>query len=205
MIDNDRLTAPFSLDEIKKATFQLGRDKAPGPDGFNLTFYQRFWEVIKEDLVNIFTDLFNGTLDSGPMDYSYVCLVPKKEGAKSASEFRPISLINGVQKIVSKVLANRLEGMMDAIISPTQAAFLKGRSIMDSFVTASEIVSWGSKVGVECVGIKADFEKAYDRVNWDFLRKILSWLGAGDKWCGWIDQCISNAKVAILVNGAPCK
>ncbi len=157
------------------------------------------------DIFKIFVDLFEGTLNTGPLDYSHICLIPKKEGAKTANDFRPICLINSVQKIISKVLANRLEKKMSMIISPSQTAFLKGRLILDSFVTASELVSWGSKVNTEAVGIKADFEKAFDRVNWVFLRNILKWLGANEKWCEWIEQCISNAKVAILVNGAPTK
>lgn len=79
------LTLPFSMEEIKKATFQLGGDKAPGPDGFNLRFFQVFWEMIKTDLFNIFLDLFNGSLSSASLDYSYICLIPKKEGAKVAN------------------------------------------------------------------------------------------------------------------------
>ncbi len=89
--------------------------------------------------------------------------------------------------------------------SPLQTAFLKGKLILDSFVTASEIINWGSKVRTEFVGIKADFENTFDKVNWGFLSRILFWLGANLKWCDWIDQCISNAKVAVLVNGAPTK
>ncbi len=76
---------------------------------------------------------------------------------------------------------------------------------MDSFVTANEIVNWCSATQRECVGIKADFEKAFDRVNWGFHRCICSWLGANQKRIGWIDQCTSNAKVAILINGVPSK
>ncbi len=199
------LTVPFTVEEVRKATFQLGGDKAPGPDGFNLQFYQRFWAVVKEDIMTMFGDLFEGKLNSSPLDYSYVCLVPKKEGAVAANDFRPISLINGVQKIISKVLANRLVGVLDDIISPSQAAFLKGRSILDSFATASALISRGSNSGEEFVGIKADFEKAYDRVSWKFLRKALMWLGAEGKWCDWIEQCTTNAKVAVMVNGAPTK
>ncbi len=151
------------MEEIRKATFQLGGDKATRSDRFNLSFHQKFWEVFKVDLLNISRDLFDGTLKSGPMDYSYICLVPKIEGAKTTNDFRPICLINGVQKIIFKVLATRLEGVMKEIISPSDATFLKGRIIPDSFVTASEIVNWCSKVGVESVEIKCDFEK-----NWDF-------------------------------------
>ncbi len=159
------LTAPFTPEEIKKSAFAMKGDKAPGPDGFTMDFFHKFWEVLKEDLLNIFADLYNGSLDTGPMDYSYICLIPKKEGPKTADDFRPISLINCIQKIISKVLANRLELVMDKIISPTQTAFLKGRSILDSFATASEIICWGSKVMLKAVGVKTDFEKAYDRVN----------------------------------------
>ncbi len=135
---SDDLTSPFSLEEIKLATFQLGGDKAPGPDDFSLIFFQKFWDVIKLDLFKIFVDLFEGTVNTAPLDYSHICLIPKKEGAKTANDFKPICLINFVQKIISKVLANRLESKMHEIISPSQTAFLKGRSIYDSFVTASE-------------------------------------------------------------------
>lgn len=103
------------------------------------------------------------------------------------------------------MLANRLEGVVHDIISPSQVAFVKGRLILDSFVTTSEIVNWCSRVGVEGVGVKADFEKVYDKVSWNFLRKVMLWMGATTTWCDWIDQCIRNAKVAILVNGAPSK
>lgn len=202
----DHLTTPFSLEDIKKATFQLGGDKAPRPDGFNMTFFQKFREVVKDDLLNISADMFQCNLHSGPMDYSYICLIPKKEEATTASDFRPISLISSVQKIISMVLANRLAGVMKDIISLSQSAFIKGRFILDSLIaTANEITSWCSKTGVESVGVKADFEKAYDRVRWNFLKKILTWLGANRKWCYWIEQCISNAKVAVLVNGSPTK
>lgn len=191
------------MEEIRTATFQLGEDKAPGPDGFNLKFYQTFWEVVQEDLCWIFQDLFDGSADTGPIDYSFVCLVLKKEGARKAGDFRPISLINGVQKIISKVLANRLRDALQEIISPSQSAFLKRRNILDSFVTASELVGWGTKYGVEGVGVKVDFEKAYDRVNWGYLRKVMGWLGANHTWCRWVEQCTSNAKIAILVNAHP--
>ncbi len=76
--------------------------------------------------------------------------------------------------------------MVGRVISRSQAAFLKGRSILDSFVTAGEIVNWGNKIGAECVGIKMDFEKAYDRVNWGFLFKVMRWLGTNQMWCGWV-------------------
>lgn len=125
----------------------------------------------------------------------------KKEGAARAKDFRSISLLNGIQKIISKVLANRLERVMQELISNTQSAFLKGHLLADAFVTAHEVLAWGFKAGVEGVGVKVDFEKAYDSVSWSFLFKILELLGFNDKWCGWVRECVCNSKMAVLVNG----
>lgn len=161
----NQLTALFNIEEVKKATFQLGGDKAPSPDGFPLFFYQVFWDTVKDDIFKVFTDLYEGNLTTAPIDYSFICLLPKKEGACTATDFRPISLINGIQKIISKVLANRLARELPSIISPSQSAFFKGRLLVDSFVTASELVSRCTKTRKECVCVKADFAKAYDNVN----------------------------------------
>lgn len=128
------LSEKFSADEIKTAVFQLGSDKAPGPDGFLLRFYQIFWEAIKGDLLNVFQELYEDRISTSPIDYSFICLIPKRKGAARANEFRPISLINGLQKIISKVLANRLAIGMGELVSPSQSAFLKGRNITDAFV-----------------------------------------------------------------------
>lgn len=95
LLRTNYLTAPFSLEEIKKATFQLAENKAQGPNGFNIRFFQFFWDTVNDNLFNIFQDLADGMLNSSPLDYSYVCLIEEKEGAKSANDFRPISLING--------------------------------------------------------------------------------------------------------------
>ncbi len=172
-MERHALGAPFSPEEIKAAVFQLGGDKAPGPDGFPLSFYQAFWEVLKEDVGRIFHELHEGSLGTGPIDYSYVCLIPKKESAKNAGEFRPISLLNGIQKIISKVLANRLAPILLSVVSQSQSAFLKGRNISDAFAAANELLGCSMRNGVEGVGGKVDFEKAYDRLNWSFLRKTM--------------------------------
>lgn len=67
LLNHSNLTQPFSMEEIKQATFQLEGDKAPGPDGFNLIFFQVFWDTLKVDLFNIFRELFEGSLSTGPL------------------------------------------------------------------------------------------------------------------------------------------
>lgn len=75
----DLLTIPFDIDEIKKAVFQLGGDKAPGPDGFPISFYQTFWDVVKNDIWLIFHELYEGRLTTRAIDYTYICLILKKK------------------------------------------------------------------------------------------------------------------------------
>lgn len=143
--------------------FQLRGDKASGPNGFPISFYQTFWDVIKKDIYLNFQEHYERWLSTCVVDYTYVCLIPKKEGAVRANDFRPISFLNGIQIIISKVLANRQEGFMQDLISTSLSAFLKRRLLADAFVTANELVAWCYKEAVE--GVKVDFEKAYDKVN----------------------------------------
>lgn len=74
------LTEPFSTTEIKKAVFQLGSDKAPGPDEFSIRFYQVFWDIVEGDISALFHDMHEGRLITDPIDYSFICLIPKKRG-----------------------------------------------------------------------------------------------------------------------------
>lgn len=163
--ENRLLTAPFSEIEIKSAVFSCYAEGAPGPDGLAFIFYHKFWELVKDDLIALFKDFHEGSLDLSRLNFALVTLIPKVGEDVDMKHFRPISLLNCSFKIFSKLLTLRLSSIVQRIVSPTQSAFIKGRFILESVVVAHELVHSIHKSGEPGVVLKLDYEKAYDRVS----------------------------------------
>ncbi|KAJ9709801.1 hypothetical protein PVL29_001319 [Vitis rotundifolia] len=196
-----RLDSPFTEEEISKVIFQLDRDKAPGPDGFTIAVFQDCWDVIKEDLVRVFAEFHRSGIFNRSTNASFIVLLPKKSLTKKISDFRPISLITSLYKIIAKVLSGRLRGVLHETIHSSQGAFVQGRQILDAVLIANEIVDERRRSGEEGVVFKIDFEKAYDHVSWDFLDHVLEKKGFSPRWRKWMSGCLSSVSYAVLVNG----
>ncbi|KAK2369529.1 hypothetical protein QL285_082658 [Trifolium repens] len=130
-------------------------------------------------------------------------LIPKVTCPSSLGEFRPISLLGCLYKIVAKVLAARLAKVMDSLVATTQSAFIKGRNLVDGVMVINEVIDLAKKSGRACIILKVDFEKAYESVEWSFLEYMLRRFGFGGKWIEWMRACVCAGNLSVLVNGNP--
>lgn len=175
--ENELLAQPFSEEEIKEAVFSSYADGAPGPDGFPFLFYQKFWELIKFDLINLFRDFDQNTADLFRLNFAILTLIPKEPYAISLKKFTNCSF-----KFFAKSCTIKLGSCADRLIGSNQTAFIKGRYILDSVVTAYEIIHEIYNNEEKGILLKLNYEKAYDKVNWDFLEHMFIQRGFSPNW-----------------------
>lgn len=196
------LTREFSEEEIRRAVWDCRGLKSPGPDGFSMEFFKGSWEVIKDDLCRVLAEFHSNGKLTRSCNASYIVLIPKKEGAVELNQFRPVSLIGGLYKILAKLLALRMKEVMGPLVGEAQTAFLKDRNILDGVVILNEVVEDAKRRKEERLVLKVDFAKAYDSVEWDYLFDMLRLMNFPLKWVGWIRECVSTASANVLVNGS---
>ncbi|GJS28073.1 RNA-directed DNA polymerase, eukaryota [Tanacetum coccineum] len=192
-----------SREEIRRAVWDCGENKYPGPDGFTFEFFRKYWNCIGPDFCVAVEHFFvNGSFSKG-CNSSFVALIPKVTDAKFVNDYRPISLIGSVYKVVTKIMATRLAMVIESIVSDTQSAFVAKRQILDGPFILNEVLHWCKRKNKKVMFFKVDFAKAYDSVRWDFLIDVLEAFGFGSTWCNWVRGTFCYAKGSILVNGSP--
>jgi hypothetical protein len=160
--ENEMLEREFFEEEVKRAIDESYAEGAPGPDGFSFLFYQKIWRIIKKDLMALMKGFVKGNIMIDRLNFAMIILIPKEEDARTLKKYRPISLINYNFKIFSKVLNNRIEALCGRLLAPNQTAFVRGRFILESIVSAHEIIHDAVKKKQKGMILKLDYEKIYD-------------------------------------------
>lgn len=199
------LEAMPSREEVKEAVWACGIDKSPGFDGFNFKFIREMWEEIKEDIYEFVIRFLESGNEARAVNVTWVTLIPKIKNPLSIEDFRPISMVGALYKIVSKLLSIRLKVVLAPLIDESQSAFVRDRQILDGVLIANEAIGWLKRKKIPGALLKLDFQKAYDSVRWSFLQSVMSKMGFGRKWIKWIMTCVSTASLSIILNGSPLK
>ncbi|XP_020256684.1 uncharacterized protein LOC109833427 [Asparagus officinalis] len=199
----DMLSKPVSREEIKSAIFSMDENKAPGPDGYGVAFYKSAWSVIGQEVILAIEEFFKNGKMLGMVNSTSITLIPKIKCPVSPSDYRPISCCNCIYKFISKILANRIRPILGSIVNDAQSAFVKGRQISSNISLAHELAKSYSRKGISPrVMLSIDIRKAFDTVNWKFLKKMLEGLGFPRVMVKWILACISSPRFSISLNGS---
>ncbi|KAL5567922.1 hypothetical protein UlMin_024497 [Ulmus minor] len=200
---NRQLERDFEAEDVRTAVFQMAPTKSPGADGMSAIFYQKFWPTVGEEITSACLGFVNGGHPLGSINETIITLLPKIKNPTRITEFRPISLCNVLYKIISKMLANRLRKIMDSVISQEQSAFIPGRLISDNAIIGFECLHAikRQKTKKNFLALKLDMAKAYDRVEWGFIYKIMNKLGFSEVWTNKIMACISSVSYSFQFNG----
>jgi len=197
------LVRPFTLEEVKQAVWDCDGFKSPGLDGINFGFLKQFWNELKDDFMRFFVEFHrNGKLTKG-VNSTFIALIPKLDSPQRLTDFRPISLVGCMYKVLAKVLANRLRSVLGFVVSDAQSAFVRGKQILDGILIANEIVDEAKRKKREFLLFKVDFEKAYDSVDHKYLNSVMLNMNFPTLWRKWIMECIGTATTSVLVNWRP--
>ncbi|GKE00653.1 hypothetical protein Tco_1388636 [Tanacetum coccineum] len=195
----DFMVREVSDSEIKGALFSTGDDKAPGPDGFTATFFKKAWDIVSGEVTTAIRDLFSNGKLLKELNHTIISLIPKVSTPARINDYRPISCCNVLFKCISKIISNRIKGYLRDLVSINQSAFVPGHRISDNILLTQELMrNYHRKRGPLRCAFKVDIQKAYDTVDWGFLRSILF---PHPTMVEWIMVCVTTTSYSVCING----
>ena len=198
--END-LTEEITANEVKQVINKMANGKAPGIDGIPYEFYKEF----QEELSGLLAEVFSHTLKQGKLTnsqrHAVISLLPKKGDLTKLTNWRPVSLQCCDAKILSKVLANRLKLAMPDLVSASQVCSVPGRQIQDHLLLIREAISMAKHKKRPMYVISLDQEKAFDRVDWDFMFQVLLKFGIPEGFVEYVRMLYNDPISVACVNG----
>lgn len=178
--------------------------EAPGIDGMTPLFFQKYWQLISKDICEAIRSFFSSGILIPEWSQTLITLIPKVKIPTSVAQFRPISLCSAAYKIIAKVLVVRMKEVVPMVISLNQSTFIGSRHITDNVVLAHEFLHLlkNKRRGKEkFMVMKLDMSKAYDRVEWNFVKEMLFKMGFDQIFVAWIMECVTSTTYRFNING----
>ncbi|KAA3470829.1 reverse transcriptase [Gossypium australe] len=182
----------------------MGPLKAPGSNGFPALFFQKYWHIIGKKVLEFCLGILNDGKGLESANSTDIVLILKTSHPTALVNFRPISLCTVMYKLVTKTIDKWLQDVMGICIDKAQSAFVPGRLISDNVLLAYELLHTfrQKRMGKKgYMAVKLDMSKAYDRVEWDFVKQMMKQMGFASRWIELIMKCITTASYAVIING----
>ena len=198
--DSERVSCEGDLtkDELFMALGGLQTGKSPGSDGLPTEFYKAFWQ----DLGDVLNERFHTGILTDSQPEGLLRLLYKKDDRRLVKNWRPISLLNTDYKLASKVITERLKRVMQSIVHKDQTCGVVGRSIFSNLQLIRDMLDMIDKTNETGILVTLDQEKAFDRVDHDFLMRVLLKFGFGPSFRGWVSLFYKNVFSRIICNGS---
>ena len=189
-------------EECALALKDMNNGKSPGSDGLTTEFYKIFWNKLKKYFINSINYSYEHCTLTDMQKQGIITLLPKKDkNLAQLNNWRPISLLNIDYKISTKAIANRIKKVLNTIINDSQTGFLKGRYIGENIRTIFEVIESLNDENKPGLIFFADFEKAFDSIDHDYIFKVLNYFNFGNSFINWIKMFYNDAQSCVVNNG----
>lgn len=197
------ISCPIEDQEIKNALWTMKPFKALGPNGLYAGFFQHFWLLVGDSVKCTVKEAFAASKVPQNLNKTLITLIPKLLGVDKLSNYRPISLCNTIYKIITKIIVMRIRPLLPRTISPMQSTFVPRRKGLDNMIITQDIIHpmSGKKGKTGFMALKIDLKKAYDRLEWSFIRDTLILFNIPKYLVDVIMSCVSSSSIAVLLNG----
>ncbi|CAI5464007.1 unnamed protein product [Closterium sp. Yama58-4] len=196
-----RLRAPWSEAEIKEALVGLPRGKSPGQDGLPPELFKAHWDLLGGPLVEFARRLERTGLLDESITTAVTVLLHKKGPADQLGNYRPITLLSTIYKVLAKLLANRLKKELHQIVSEDQHGFIPGRCLADAVAVVTDAVDAAGNGGDDWFLLMVDFQKAYDTVARPYLFETMGKPGIPDEFIRWTEGLHHGSGTRVVING----
>jgi exonuclease III len=200
------LDIPLDISELDKSVFEGKNNTAGGADGLNNKFLKKFWKFIRIPLLKYSNFCFENRSLSATFKNANIRLIPKKGDTKLLKNWRPISLLPCVYKVVSRAVYNRVKKFTDRFTSRAQKGFTKNRYIQEVLINVMQNISFCQNENINGAIVSIDFKKAFDTVYHGFIRDAYRFLGLGQEMLNIFDTLGTNRTACIILeNGKVSK
>ena len=199
--ERDACEGVLTAEECLHALQGMPRGKTPGSDGFPMEFFLTFWQSLGADLVRVLNVAYETGQLSTSQRRGLIIVLYKKNDRLETKNWRPISLLNVDYKIATRAISGRLLTVMSTIIGPDQTCGVRGRTISSNLFLIRDLLEYVDREEIPLALLSLDQEKAFDRVDWGFLRRTLETFNFGPTFLRWITLFYTNIESAVVING----